>query len=91
MAAGKPIVATDVDAMQELLDEGRAGVIVSPENAETLAEAIRNLLADDTKRNILAAAAHHRAFTRHNPQTIFPHLAHLIAGSNLENSVRPDK
>jgi glycosyltransferase involved in cell wall biosynthesis len=48
LAAGVPVVATDVEGMRELLGDG-AGVVV-PRDAEALAEAIVLLLEDDERR-----------------------------------------
>jgi glycosyltransferase involved in cell wall biosynthesis len=45
MAAGRPIVATDVGANRRLLGGGEVGVLVPPGNAEALAEAIGDCVA----------------------------------------------
>lgn len=46
MAAGVPIVATDVGACREVLADGRCGLLVPPRDAEALAAGIRRLLDD---------------------------------------------
>jgi glycosyltransferase involved in cell wall biosynthesis len=43
-AVGLPVVATRVGDCPEILDQGRAGVLVPPEKAEALAGAIRSLI-----------------------------------------------
>jgi len=48
--AGSAIVATNVDGIPELLDFGRAGVLVPPRDAEAMAGAIRGMLDDEARR-----------------------------------------
>lgn len=61
MAAGVPIVATDVGACREVLDGGRCGLLVEPANAKALAAGIREVLADPHAAQQRAAAARDRA------------------------------
>jgi glycosyltransferase involved in cell wall biosynthesis len=61
MAAGVPIVATDVGACREVLDGGRCGLLVEPGSAKTLAEGICHVLADPAAAEKRAAAAKERA------------------------------
>jgi len=44
MAAGKPIVATDIPGYRSVLTHGQEGLLVEPENEHALAEAIVGLL-----------------------------------------------
>jgi glycosyltransferase involved in cell wall biosynthesis len=48
LAAGIPVVATDVPGMRELLDTG-AGIL-TPRDADALAQAVVNLVRDPTRR-----------------------------------------
>jgi glycosyltransferase involved in cell wall biosynthesis len=61
MAAGVPIVATDVGACREVLDGGRCGLLVQPGSPKALAEGIRAVLADPAGAHQRAAAARSRA------------------------------
>jgi glycosyltransferase involved in cell wall biosynthesis len=61
MAAGVPIVATDVGACREVLDGGRCGLLVAPNSPEALASGICQVLADPTGARLRAAAAKQRA------------------------------
>lgn len=50
MAAGKPIVATDVGGIPEVIQEGIEGIIIPSDNENRLAEVIIDLLRDEKKR-----------------------------------------
>ena len=49
MAAAKPVVATRVGGIPEILEDGMAGVLVPPRRPRALAEAIITLLEDEVK------------------------------------------
>jgi glycosyltransferase involved in cell wall biosynthesis len=57
MALGTPVVASNVAGIPELLDGGRCGMLVPPQNVEALADAIMTLLANTTMRQTYAEAA----------------------------------
>jgi glycosyltransferase involved in cell wall biosynthesis len=57
MAAGRPIVATDVGGNGEVLDRGRLGVLVPGDDAIALADAVTELLADGARAVALGASA----------------------------------
>jgi glycosyltransferase involved in cell wall biosynthesis len=46
MASGKPVVATRVGGNPELIDHGRTGFLVQPEDARDLAANLMKLLGD---------------------------------------------
>jgi len=50
MASGKPIVTTDAPGCRETVVEGRNGILVEPEDSESLADAILELVDDKEKR-----------------------------------------
>jgi glycosyltransferase involved in cell wall biosynthesis len=47
MACGKPVVASDISGVSEVLELSRGGISVLPENSEALADAIAVLLEND--------------------------------------------
>ena len=57
MAAGTPVVASDLDAFRRVLDGGRAGAVFPAGDAGALADAIAGLLDDPARRAELADRA----------------------------------
>ena len=57
MAAGAPIVASDLDAFHRVLRGGKAGELFTPGDPADLARAARLLLDDPARRAVLSAAA----------------------------------
>jgi glycosyltransferase involved in cell wall biosynthesis len=61
MAIGKPLVASDVDGLAEVVGREGAGVLVPAENASALADGIISLLAEPQIRRAVGDAARERA------------------------------
>jgi phosphatidyl-myo-inositol alpha-mannosyltransferase len=57
MAAGVPIVASDIDAFRQVLRGGEAGELFVTGDAGDLARAAGRLLDDPARRAVLSAAA----------------------------------
>jgi glycosyltransferase involved in cell wall biosynthesis len=64
MALGRPIVASAVGGVPEMLVDGESGVLVPSDDVEALARAVGTLLADPAARARIGAAAHERLLTR---------------------------
>lgn len=63
MAAGCPIVCTDIPANRELIRDGENGLCVPVRDPTALADAIRRLLGDRSLAGRLASGARHDAHT----------------------------
>jgi phosphatidylinositol alpha-mannosyltransferase len=61
MAAGVPVVASDIDGYREVVREGVDGLLVPPGDASAVADAVGNVLADPALAERLAAGGHQRA------------------------------
>jgi glycosyltransferase involved in cell wall biosynthesis len=61
MAAGRPVVATRVASLPEVVADGETGLLVPPGDPEGLADAFARLAADEGLRARLGAAAARRA------------------------------
>jgi phosphatidylinositol alpha-mannosyltransferase len=64
MSAGAPVLASDLDAFAQVLDEGKAGELFANEDADALAAAAVRLLGDPARRAELCerGSAHVRCF-----------------------------
>jgi glycosyltransferase involved in cell wall biosynthesis len=60
MATGLPIVATSIGGVVDLLDRGRAGLLVPPDDPAALAEALDQLILDPNLRSDLGSRARRR-------------------------------
>ncbi|MFI9121762.1 glycosyltransferase family 4 protein [Streptomyces bikiniensis] len=64
MSAGAPVLAADLDAFAQVLDQGGAGELFANEDADALADAAIRLLGDEERREELSTrgSAHVRRF-----------------------------
>jgi glycosyltransferase involved in cell wall biosynthesis len=75
MACGTPVVSTRVGGIPELLDDGRAGVLLDHGDPRALGETLRALLADPQRRIELAGEARRRCEERYDARRQFARLA----------------
>jgi len=64
MAAGRPVVATDVGGVAHMVADGRTGRVVPRGDVAALADALRALLADPDGARVMGAAGRAEAETR---------------------------
>nr|WP_167995939.1 glycosyltransferase family 4 protein [Arthrobacter pigmenti] len=57
MAAARPVVASNLPALREIVEDGVTGTLVMPEDAEALAAGLKNLMDDDGARVSRSAVA----------------------------------
>jgi glycosyltransferase involved in cell wall biosynthesis len=62
MAASVPVVASDVGACREVLDDGRLGTLVTPADPLALADAIDAIIADGDSADARAQLAREKVF-----------------------------
>jgi glycosyltransferase involved in cell wall biosynthesis len=70
MSVGKPIVASAVGGISELVADGSSGYLVSPGNVEQLVEKLRRLVADGRLRRHFGAEGRRRAVDLFGMQTM---------------------
>jgi len=79
MACATPVISTPVGAIPDMLEHGRAGVLVPHSDPRALAAAIGALLADAPRRERLAAAARERCEQHYDARRQGPRLVRLLA------------
>lgn len=77
MAAGRPVVATRVGGVPELVDHGWNGYLVDPDDDEAMAERVDELLADPEHAARLGANGRERARCEHDCTVAARRLAEL--------------
>jgi glycosyltransferase involved in cell wall biosynthesis len=67
---GKPVVATTVGGLPEVVDDGVTGLLVPPRDEHALAEALIRLLEDADLRRRMGAAGKHKLDTEFAPSVV---------------------
>jgi glycosyltransferase involved in cell wall biosynthesis len=63
----KPVVATTVGGLPEMVDDGKTGYLVPPRDAEGIAEAVIKLLRDPEARRMMGDQAKHKIESEWSP------------------------
>jgi glycosyltransferase involved in cell wall biosynthesis len=94
MAAGRPIVATNVGGVPDAVREGENGLLVSPKDAAAFATALEQLLANPQRREAMGAAGASRArkefHARHVVGSLEDLYDRLLRPGPHDGSHRPD-
>jgi glycosyltransferase involved in cell wall biosynthesis len=77
MAAGLPCIANDIPPNREVLDDGKAGMLVPVENCDALEAAMRELVEDDGKARRFALKANERVERCYSIRAVADRYAHL--------------
>lgn len=70
MYLGRPVVATAVGAVPELVEHGRTGLLVPPGDPGALAGALAELLGDPARAEAMGAAGRERVASRLDPERV---------------------
>lgn len=65
MASGLPVIASRIAGNEELVVDGETGLLVPPEDAEGLRDALRTLLTDEARREQMGRQARVRAVEKY--------------------------
>lgn len=74
MQHGKPVITSNIGAMQSIIDHNINGVLVGPRNVKQLRNAIENLYNDDKKCIRLGAQGKKKALQEYNEMEIYKSL-----------------
>jgi len=66
LACGKPIVASDIPGVKDLIDLSGGGISVPSENPEELANAVVKLISDQEMRNIMGEQGRKYVYENHS-------------------------
>jgi glycosyltransferase involved in cell wall biosynthesis len=77
MACRKPVIATRVGGVPELINDGGNGILVPPQNAKLLAEAIMGLLCDPQKAERIAINGYRSAGDKYSLSTMVQQIDEL--------------
>jgi glycosyltransferase involved in cell wall biosynthesis len=86
-AAGVPAIATSINAVPEIVEEGTTGLLVKPDDPADLVRAIDALVGSPGLRERMGRAARDRMLAIASPQTYASHLNALVEDV-LERDVR---
>jgi glycosyltransferase involved in cell wall biosynthesis len=78
MAAGLPVVTTNVSGIPELVEDGDTGLVVEPDHATAIADALQRLDRDAALRRRLGAAGRHVVAERFDGDRLIGELAALF-------------
>ena len=90
MAAGIPVLSTDVGGVADLVTHGLTGWLVSPGDPDAMASGIRHLLDDGPLRGRLAAAGRDVALDRHDVARLISRVEALYAAVVDEKAATPN-
>lgn len=85
---GRPLVATDVGDVAEVVHDGRTGRLVPPSSPHHLADAIVDLLSDPERAAVLGAAARPVAAKRYGVDTLVGAVADVYLQETADGSAR---
>ena len=83
MAMGRAIVASRLEQIGDVLEDGRTALLVPPADETALARAILDLADDPRRRALLGAAARRRALETHTWQAHVGGILDALAGRGL--------
>ncbi len=81
MSVGRPVVATDVGAVGEIVEHERTGLLVSPDDANSFAGALRRLAIDSSLCHAYGVEAQRRQRSRYSSMSMMDEYARILLAS----------
>jgi glycosyltransferase involved in cell wall biosynthesis len=89
MALGRPVVASRIGALPEVIEDGRSGLLVEPSSASALANALRRLINEPELRRRLGQAGLERQRTLFNEKRFITELVALLEQASGQQALSP--
>jgi len=80
MAAGKPVISTDVGGVKDVLEDGLAGIVVKSMDIEAFSTRLMALLKDDEMRHKIGAAGKEAVIKKYSKERLVRDIKSLYAG-----------
>jgi glycosyltransferase involved in cell wall biosynthesis len=87
MACGMPCVVTDAGGNREAISHGRSGLVVRPDSAAELADAITHLFRNKEERRRLGANARQRVEQEFNTEESMAKIAAILLGESVGHAL----
>jgi glycosyltransferase involved in cell wall biosynthesis len=81
MERARPVIASSVGGLPEIVADGETGLVVPPADADALAEAIVSLASDLPRAAAMGAAGRERALARFTPELCVEKVEELYLGT----------
>ena len=81
MLSGVPVIATDVEGVVELIQDGQTGLIVKPAGSNELRQAMEELLADTDLRLRFSELSQQLVIKRFTMDSMTQRYAHMVDDS----------
>jgi glycosyltransferase involved in cell wall biosynthesis len=89
MATSLPVVATDIDGLRSVVQDGVNGVLVAPDDVDGLARLLTRLVADEEHRRRLGAAGKTFARDRYSFQRCLSQTEELLGSAAARRALGP--
>jgi glycosyltransferase involved in cell wall biosynthesis len=80
-AAGRPVIASDLGGMKELIRKSQGGLLVPPGDVSALAEAIRSMASSPQRARQMGTSGYQYAVTSHTAQAHYERLMEVYAAA----------
>lgn len=87
MACGRPVIATEIGGIPELMRDGVDGLLVKPTDGIGLAEAMRLLVADPEMAAAMGESARLRVAAEYSPERHCRHLESVYEGTQFVDAI----
>ncbi len=77
MMAGCPVIASDIEMLKEMIEDGQTGLLIEQQNPRSLADGILKMLSDKKLAERCANQARQYATTRYNIESVVREMEQL--------------